>query len=141
MDQARRDRYRRGRVNERGYSLAEVLVALFLIGIGVLAAAPALVSSMKQNATGADLGRVGAVAITRMELLRSIPFHDLFAGGSLNADQAGYYDDSDPEVGVRWEIVDGGGPPGVRTIRVRAEAVRQSIGLPKSIELTLVRSR
>ena len=49
----------------RGFSLVEVLVALFLIGLGVLAAAPMFIYAMQGNATGADFGSVGAIAVER----------------------------------------------------------------------------
>lgn len=127
--------------NERGTSLAEVLVALFLISIALLAAAPMFVLSMKQNAVGSDMGRVGARANARLELLRTTPYYALAPGGDLASDVSGYFDASDPDVLVRWEILDGGGPTGTKTLAVRALATRQVIGAPSSTVLRTLRVR
>jgi len=127
--------------DQRGTSLVEVLVALFLISIALLGASPMFVLATKQDAAGADMGRIGARATARMELLRTTPFHDLDPGGSLVSDATGYFDASDPDVAVRWEIIDGGGPTGTKTIAVRAVAARQVIGEPNSVELRTLRVR
>ena len=127
--------------DQRGSSLVEVLVALFLISITLLAATPMFILSMKQDTNGADMGRVGARATARMELLRTTPYYDLEPGGNLASDVAGYFDASDPDVAVRWEIVDGGGPTGTKTIAVRAVVPRQVIGRPSSVDLRMMRVR
>jgi len=128
-------------VDERGSSLVEVLAALFLISIVLLAATPMFVLATKQNAVGADMGRVGARATARMELLRTTPFYELEPGGDLQSDVTAYFDASDTDVAVRWEIIDGGGPTGTRTIAVRAVAARRAIGRPGSIVLRTLRVR
>ena len=125
----------------RGFSLVEVLVALFLIGLGVLAAAPMFIYAMQGNATGADFGSVGAIAVERMEQLRSQTFVNLPAGGSLTVSQTGYSDLTDPEYILRWRITDDATPPTLKTISVRAIAVRQVVGERKEITLTTLRGR
>jgi type IV pilus assembly protein PilV len=125
----------------RGFSLVEVLIALLLLTVGVLAVAPMFISAARENAGGADIGSTGAMAVARLELLRTSDFDDLTAGGSLVSNVAGFHDVSDPDFVVRWEIIDGGGPAGVKTIRVRALALRQVAGMPKSVELTTMRAR
>ena len=127
--------------NARGFSLVEVLVALFLIGLGVLAAAPMFIYAMQGNATGADFGSVGAIAVERMEQLRSQTFVNLPAGGSLTVSEAGYSDLTDPDYVLRWRITDNATPPTVKTISVRAIAVRQVVGERKEITLTTLRGR
>jgi hypothetical protein len=99
------------------------------------------ISASRENAAGADIGSTGALAVARLETLRASDFDDLTAGGSLTSNVAGYHDLSDPDFVVRWEVVDGGSPAGIKTIRVRATAVRQTTGLPKSVELTTLRAR
>ena len=128
-------------LDERGFSLVEVLVALFLIALGVLAAAPMFVYAMQGNATGADFGSVGALAVERMEQLRASSFVSLAAGGSLTVSQTGYSDTSDPDYIIRWRITDDATPPSVKTITVRAIAVRQVVGERKEITLTTLRGR
>lgn len=125
----------------RGFSLVEVLVALFLIGLGVLAAAPMFIYAMQGNATGADFGSVGAIAVERMEQLRSQTFINLPAGGSLTVSQTGYSDLTDPDYILRWRITDDATPATIKTISVRAIAVRQVVGERKEITLTTLRGR
>ena len=124
-----------------GFTLLEVLVALVLIGVGVLAAAPMFVYAMQGNAVAADFGSVGAIAVERMELLRSQEYGTLAPGGSLTATVNGYSDTSNPDYVVRWQIVDNAVPAGTRAITVRATAVRRVVGARKEITLTTLRGR
>jgi prepilin-type N-terminal cleavage/methylation domain-containing protein len=126
----------------RGFSLVEVLVALFLISLGLLAAAPMFIYAMQGNAVGADLGTVGAVAVERMELLRSTNYGVLTAGGSLAGNVNGYFDNSNPAVTVRWTIADSTvGAVTMKTITVRALANRQVVGQRKDITMTTERGK
>lgn len=126
-----------------GFTLVEVLLALFLIAIGVLAAAPMFVYAMQGNAMGADFGSTGAIAVERMEILRSTSYGNLPAGGDLASDvSAGgvdYFDNSDPDYTVRWQIVDNVSPDDTKTITVRVTAVRQVVGNRKGVTLTTLR--
>ena len=129
-----------------GFSLIEVLMALFLIGIGVLAAAPMFMYAMQGNAAGADLGSVGAIAVEQMEMLRSQPYSGLAAGGDLDVPTVGYTASIDAvndnnSFTINWLIVDNVAPPGSKTITVRAVADRQVVGQPKEVVLTSVRGR
>jgi type II secretory pathway pseudopilin PulG len=129
------------RRGERGSSLLEVIVALMLIAMGALSIAPLFVSSMDANSAAGDIGSLSSAATARMEALRSEDYYDLVAGGSLTTEVSGYSDVSNPAYVVRWEIVDGGGPAGSKTLRVGALALRAAAGTPKYVELTLLRSR
>jgi prepilin-type N-terminal cleavage/methylation domain-containing protein len=126
----------------RGFSLVEVMVALFLISLGVLAAAPMFIYAMQGNAVGADLGSVGAAAVERMELLRAAEYGTLSAGGNLFFNQTGYSDTSDPDITVRWAIRDTTvGPITYKSIAVRAVANRQVVGRRKQIILRTERAK
>jgi prepilin-type N-terminal cleavage/methylation domain-containing protein len=125
----------------RGFSLVEVLLALALLFVGVVAAAPMFIFAMKETAAGADMGSVGAAAVDRMELLRASDFYSLSAGGGLTANVSGYSDTSSTKYTVRWQIVDNGTPATEKTISVRVIAVRQVIGLAKEVTLTSLRAR
>ena len=127
-------------MRENGFTLVEVIMALFLIGIGVLAAAPMFMYAMQSNATGADLGSVGAIAVERMELLRAAPYVGLTAGGDLSANVNGYFDTANPDYTVRWTVTNNVNPPKSKTITVRAVAVRQVVGLRKDVVLTTMRA-
>jgi Tfp pilus assembly protein PilV len=124
-----------------GFTLVEVLLALALLFVGLVAAAPMFVFAMKETAAGADMGFVGAAAVDRMELLRSTDFSSLPAGGSLTSSVTGYSDTSSPRCTVFWQIVDNGSPATEKTISVRAVATRQAIGNAKDVTLTSLRAR
>lgn len=124
-----------------GFTLVEVLVALFLVGLGLLAVAPLFVYASRTTASAADMGDVGAAGVERMEILRARSFSSLSAGGSLSANVVSFFDASDPRVLVRWTISDNATPPYRKTITVRSQAVRTSVGLRKEVTLTTVRSR
>jgi type II secretory pathway pseudopilin PulG len=124
-----------------GFSLVEVLLAMALMFVGLMAAAPLFVCAMKETAAGADLGTVGAAAVDRMELLRANDFYSLAAGGSLSSDVSGYSDTSSSQYTVRWVIADNATPATMKTISVRAVASRQSIGLAKEVTLVGLRGR
>ncbi len=129
--------------NASGFTIVEVLVALFLMAIGVLAAAPMFVYAMQGNAVGADFGSAGAIAVERMEILRGTRYTDLPAGGDLASDTSAggvdYFDNSDPDFTVRWLIVNNVSPADTKTITLRVTAVRQVVGNRKGVTLTTLR--
>ena len=127
--------------NADGFTLVEVMLALFLIGIGVLAAAPMFMYAIQGNAVGADLGSIGAIGVERLELLRSTDYTALPDGGDLTADTTGYFDNSDPAYSVRWRITSNVTPIGTKTIEVRVAANRQVVGNPKQVLLSTLRGR
>lgn len=127
--------------SENGTSLLEVLVALLLIAMGALSVAPMFVSAADATASGANISSLTSIATAQMESLRATAFHQLVAGGSLTSNLADYSDITDPDAVVRWEIIDGGGPAGSKTIRLIAFVVRLRPGKPKSVELTTLRAR
>ena len=124
-----------------GFTLVEVLLALFLIAVGVLAAAPMFMYAVRGNAVGADVGSASALAEERMELLRTTPFADLTEGGSLDDNVEGYFDDSTSGYTVRWQISTGAGPGLAKTIAVRAVVERPTAPAAKQITLTTLRAR
>jgi prepilin-type N-terminal cleavage/methylation domain-containing protein len=126
---------------DSGFTLVEVLLAMALMFVGIMAAAPLFVFAMKETAAGADLGTVGAAAVDRMELLRAIDFYSLTAGGGLTANVSGYSDASHSQYTVRWQVTDNATPATFKTISVRAVATRQAIGQAKEVTLVSLRGR
>lgn len=125
---------------ESGFTIVEVVLALAIIAIALIATAPMFVLAAKENASGGDLGLVGSLAVERMEELRSQYIYLLPNGGGVDANVADYSDTSDPDFDVRWLITDKpGGPVGMKLIVVRAVATRQVIGKPKSVTMVTVR--
>ena len=126
--------------NDTGFTLIEVVLALFLIAIGVIATAPMFVFAAKETAAGGDLGSVGAAAEQRMEVLRGTVFQQLANGGTLDSNSTGYFDDSDPGQVVRWSVSNNPNPPaGTKVVTVRAIATGTRIGARKDVTLVTVR--
>jgi prepilin-type N-terminal cleavage/methylation domain-containing protein len=124
-----------------GFTLVETLLALSLLGVGVVATAPLFVVAIQDNAMGADSGAAAALAVERMEQLRAVDCDALVAGGDLASDVTGYFDATDPAFVVRWEVSDNASPAGSKTVRVRAVSLRQIRGQPKQVTLALLRGR
>jgi prepilin-type N-terminal cleavage/methylation domain-containing protein len=105
---------------EKGFSLPELLVGLLLLSIGTLAVAPLFMHAMHGNATSRDLGWVGVSVEQRIEILRATPYDNLTPGGSVTTAVTGYADRTEPDVEIRWEIVDNSLViPGTKIITVR----------------------
>jgi len=130
-----------GAKSDTGFTIVEVVVALSLMFVMLMAAAPMFIFAMKENASAGDLGVAGAAAVDRMELLRAVDFNLLLAGGSITSNVTGYSDVSDPEVTVRWQVADNASPITEKTIQVRAIASRRPMGQPKNITLATLRVR
>ena len=64
---------------QRGFSLIEILVALLLMQIALLALVPMFVVATRSTTSAGDLGTVGVIATQRMELLRQTAFTALAA--------------------------------------------------------------
>jgi len=126
--------------NSSGFTLVEVVVALFLMGLGVLAAAPMFMFAMQGNAVGGEKGQASALAVEHMELLRSTDYINLTAGGSLTVSLTGYSDTSDSDFDVRWLIADRGTPANTKTIRVRVVPAGTIPGPSRVVTLTTVRA-
>jgi len=104
----RRNERRRG---ERGFTLLEVLVSGFLVGLIALAVAPMMLLALQTSAAAQESTELTATGSQQMEVLRALPFADvqLLAGGSITSSDAGY--SLDPYLGdadryIRWEVID-----------------------------------
>jgi len=137
---ARSDADRNRDDSRRGFTLLEVVIALTIMAVGLIATAPLFVLASRQNAGGGDMGQVGALAVERMERLRGLNFFSLANGGDLDSNVAGYSDTADPDFDVRWVISNSPAPPtGMKVIVVRSVAKRRVIGRAKQATLTLRR--
>ena len=116
-------------------------MAFVLLTFGVLTAVPMFVYGVRRTAASADVGKAGAAATKRMELLRATSYGSLTAGGSLASDLLSYSDLTDPAVLVRWTIANDATTATAKTITVVAIARRQVSGPAKQVKLTTLRAR
>ncbi len=131
--------------SERGFTLLEILIAVTLLALVILAVAPMFIMASQRTAAGADMGLVGALAVETMESLRAESLGNLVAGGSLVTDttvgSTPYFDASEPGYIVRWQVTDNATPLGGKRLTVRALALRQVSGVPKEVTLSALRVR
>lgn len=113
--------------SEAGFTLAEALVAILVLVVGLMGVTNLMVISAASN-VAANQGTAAATAASEtLEALKSQPFTSaaMAPGGDVEADVAPYVRDEDlPGVGrihTRWQIV--AVDAQTRFIRVRAEAV------------------
>ncbi len=130
---------------EAGFSLIEVLVAVFMAGLVFLMMAQLLGVGVEASRAASDTTKAAALASDRMEELTQSAYEDLVAGGDINADVGGFSEILDTDAdGVddyvrRWEITDLGSS---MRIRVRVIALLDVIGPPKEATfVTLKASR
>jgi prepilin-type N-terminal cleavage/methylation domain-containing protein len=125
----------------RGFTLVETIVALTLLGLGILALAPLFTYASRGAAAGGEMGEVGALAVERLEGLRGTPYSALIPGGSLTSSVTGYSDITDPEFVVRWQIASNAGTPNTKIITLRALATRQAAGARRDVTLITMRAK
>lgn len=71
--------------NERGFSLAEVMIAMVILTVGVLGIAASSAAITKMTAEGGRSSGAAAVAESRIESLTATPCASLATGGSATS--------------------------------------------------------
>jgi prepilin-type N-terminal cleavage/methylation domain-containing protein len=98
--------------DQRGFSLVEALVSIFLMGIVMLGVAQLIAVSIVLQKASEDVTSATVLVEQKLEELKNVDFNGLAAGGSINANQPGYFDmpdvDNDGVVDYtrRWEVLD-----------------------------------
>jgi prepilin-type N-terminal cleavage/methylation domain-containing protein len=69
-------------MNQRGFSLAEVMIAMVILSVGVLGVAASSAGITKMTAEGGRSGGSAAVAESRIEALTAIPCASLTSSGT-----------------------------------------------------------
>ena len=128
--------------SEAGFTLVEALIATMVLMVGLAAVINLFVVAGSSNHAANQGTAATTAAIETMERLKSMQFTTLAAGGSVTADNAGFFrDDTVPGVGLiqtRWQIaaIDGQ----TFFIRVRSESRAPLAGPRTRSEFTTFRS-
>ena len=115
---------------QEGFTLIEVIVALSIFSVGLLAIAALQGSAIRMNSTGNRLTEISTVAVDRLENLMSLPYTDpLLADGNRN--------DPAPPAGfaVNYSVSDGN--PTLNTKRI----IMTVTGNGKRLRMTTVRAQ
>ena len=108
---------------EAGFTLVEALFAMVILIFGLLAVTNLLIVGASSNSTANQSSATTALASEQLERLKAITFTSLATGGSLTADNTGFFrDDAIDGVGpmkTRWVITSSSNQ--TRFITVRSE--------------------
>jgi hypothetical protein len=119
---------------EAGFSLVEVLVAIFMATLVFLMMAQMIGLGVEANRAATDITRTSALAGDRMETLTQTEYADLVPGGHIKADVTGFFETLDVDADGandylrRWEITDMGAE---MRLRVRVVSMLDVVGPPK----------
>lgn len=119
---------------ESGFSFVEMMIALVLVLFVMLSIAQLFGVGIAVNQASEDITQVTSLASEKIEDLKYRAYDDLTAGGDLDANAAGYFDepdlegDGDIDYVRRWSITDNGTS---KTIQVRVIAQTTTTGITK----------
>ena len=92
---------RRARADRRGFTLIEVIAAIILLTIGLLAVAGLGVVAAKTTRRGSTQTLAAAIAQSRFDSLSSLPCYTLAASGATSGTS------TTRGVVERWRVIDG----------------------------------
>jgi len=130
--------------DHRGFSLVEALVSIFLMGIVLLGIVQLIGVSVYLQKASEDVTSATVLAEQKIEELKNVDFTALVPGGSINADQPGFFDTPDVDGdGVtdftrRWEVLDLGAG---KVMRVRVVSQLAAYGPAKDSLMTVLVAR
>jgi type IV pilus assembly protein PilV len=102
--------YRKQRCSDDGFTLIEVLIAIFVLSIGVLAVGMMQISSINGNKIAFNISEASFLAESELERLLSIPFGDVTddngdGSGGLDNNTVGTADDNTTSIDGRYTIL------------------------------------
>lgn len=125
--------------HDRGFSLIEALITIFVMGIMLLGIAQLIGVSVHLKKASEDVTSATVLAEQKLEELKNVEFDTLAAGGSVNVDLAGFFDTPDvdgdgaADYTRRWEVQDLGTG---KVTRVRVVSQLASYGPAKESNLS-----
>jgi type IV pilus assembly protein PilV len=86
---------------EDGYTLIEVLIALTIFAVGLLAVAGMQISAIRMNSTAGNLTNLSIWGMDKIEELIAIPYSDHFLDSAVNPHQEQLGDYT-----ISWTVID-----------------------------------
>jgi len=133
-----------GSNNERGFSLVEALVTIFIMGIVLLGIAQLIGVSVHLKRASEDVTSATALAEQKLEELKNVDYDTLAAGGSITGDLPGFFDSPDldgdgtAEFTRRWQVLDLGSG---KVMRVRVLSNLAAYGPAKESNMSVLVAR
>ena len=119
---------------EAGFSLVELVIALFMAGLVFMMMAQMLGVGVETNRAASDMTKAAALASDRLGKLTQTAYADLVVGGDINSNVGGFSENLDvdgdgiDEYVSRWEVTALGAE---MRIRVRVISLLDVVGPPK----------
>ena len=137
-------------MDEKGFTLIEILIAITVFAIGILAVAKMQITAVKGNSFANNLSKATTLAQNRMEKLIGLPYSD-----SLNNDRDGdgngglddtnvaadHNDPNNPVDGrynIFWNIA--ANDPIINTKKIRVIIIWTDKGLQKEVKITSMKA-
>ena len=127
-----------------GFSLGEALVSILLMGMVVLGVAQLIGVSIHLQKASEDVTSATVLVEQKLEELKNADFNGLAPGGSIDGNQAGYFDmpdvnnDGVVDFTRRWEVLDLGAG---KVMRVRVISLLAAYGPAKESMMTALVAR
>jgi type IV pilus assembly protein PilV len=103
--------------NNKGFTLIEVMVALTILSIGLLAVGAMQISAINGNKAALDISEASFIAESKLEELLSVQFDTLVAVTNAS-------DTSNTRYTINWDVSDNAAPNNTKTIDVTVSNIR-----------------
>ena len=126
---------------EKGFTLSEVLVALVVLSLGLLALESMHLAAIQVNTVAKRLTQATTLAQERAELLMALPYNDPTLTDTTSKGSFTSYTDSQPPQGytIRWEVDTDAPSGGIKTINIYV-TWKNKASPPKSFNLAVQKS-
>ena len=114
---------------QNGFTLLEVIIALFIFSVGLLAVASMQMRAIKGNYFSGTLTEATSWAADQMETLMSLPYDDLAAGSHT----------PDPHYNITWNVLEDDTTNNTKTITITVAWTDR--GSPRTLVLPGIKAR
>ena len=114
-------------MNDRGFSLMEVMIAMVIFVIGFLAVGSMQISAIRGNGGAREATEAATRATDQLETLIALPYDRIVSGGPVT--QGAYT--------VSWNVADDTPLPNIKTITVTVNWLDRG---PRSFEATYMKA-
>jgi prepilin-type N-terminal cleavage/methylation domain-containing protein len=124
--------------NEKGLTLPEVLVAMVVLSLGLLALAKMQITAIQVNAASGRLTQGTAIAQDKVEQLMALPYDDADLDDQKPVGEFTTYTEMRPDYTITWQV-DQDTATGVKTINL--QVTWSNLGRQKTFSLAFFKER